>query len=139
MYDVIPFDFSNTKEPGVHFLINILNLIVFMPFGILLPLKSDKVKIVKHSLFCFIFSLILEVTQLFTKIGGYASDDLLMNTFGYIAGLPILYYVVNKMSFKTKNRALIICNIIFGIIALYAIIDIASIFGKYIDIIKDFA
>ena len=90
-------------------------------------------------LFCFIISLIIEVTQYFTLIGGFASDDLLMNTLGYFAGALIYKYMFIKIPDKIIFYLLLIADSLLIIIDCYAVIIIIPLFSDYIQIIKDYA
>ena len=139
LYDIIPFDFGNTHEPGKHLLINILNLIIFIPFGVILPLRENRIKIIPQALFCFVISLCFEILQLFTLIGGFAADDLLMNTLGYFVGLVLYVCIFKKFSNKVNTCIIIIANIIMSIVIIYGILNITPIFDEYMQIIKDYA
>lgn len=82
----------------------ILNIIFFMPFGFLLPTLWNKFRKFIPTVFAgFIFSLIIEVGQLFT-IRATDVDDLIMNTLGTILGFilfKILSIIFKKLSSKT--------------------------------------
>lgn len=139
LFDIIPFDFSNTHQKFLHFVLNILNMIVFIPLGVALSMMDKKIKLKKHALICFLISLAFELLQLFTLIGGFASDDLLMNTLGYFAGAAIYYFLFRKFSDKVNYYIMIACNIILIIFTVVAIISVAPIFDQYIQVIKDYA
>ena len=138
LFDIIPFDFGNTHQKFLHFIINILNLLIFIPFGIIL-MFNENVKWKKQALICFAISLIFEVTQFFTLIGGFASDDLLMNTLGYFVSISIYNLIFKKLKDKTKYYILVVSNFILLPIVIYSFINIVPIFDEYIQIIKDFA
>ena len=86
----------------------ILNIIFFMPFGFLLPTLWNKFRKFIPTVFAgFIFSLIIEVGQLFT-IRATDVDDLIMNTLGTILGFilfKILSIIFKKLSNKTMVEA----------------------------------
>lgn len=65
-------------------LINLVgNVVAFMPFGFFLPLLSVKERrVVMILLLTFELSLVIEVIQLFTGVGSFDVDDLLLNTIG---------------------------------------------------------
>ena len=115
------------------------NMIIFAPFGIALPLINKKIKILPQVLFCFCLSLIIEVTQYFTAIGGLASDDLIMNTLGYFLGLVFYILIFKKLSDKTNYRVLLIVDVLLCIIAVIGVVTVAPSFNRYIEIIKEFA
>ena len=63
------------------------NVIAFMPFGFFLPLLMHKMCFFgKTVLLGFEFSLLIEVIQLFSKVGSFDVDDILLNTAGVILG-----------------------------------------------------
>ena len=139
LYDIIPFDFGNTEQKMIHFMLNILNMLVFIPLAVVLIFRSGKIKPVKHALFCFIVSLIFEVSQFFTLIGGFASDDLLMNTMGYFAGALLYYVLFRRLSDKINFYLLLIFNVILVPTFIYSFFNIIPIFDQYVGIVKDFA
>lgn len=138
LFDIIPFDFSNTDDKVTHFIYNFLNMFVFMPLSIFLIFKDGGFKF-KHIIFCFIVSLVFEVVQFFTLIGGFAADDLLMNTSGYFAGFILYCLTFSKLSDKINFYLIIIANIVLLGIVIYAFNNIIPIFDQYVKVIKDFA
>jgi glycopeptide antibiotics resistance protein len=63
------------------------NIIGFIPLGILLPLLFPFArKWWQLTLFVFCISLLFETFQLLTGVGVFDVDDLILNTFGGIAG-----------------------------------------------------
>ena len=82
----------------------ILNIIFFMPFGFLLPTLWKRFRKFIPTVFAgFIFSLIIEVGQLFT-FRATDVDDLIMNTLGTILGFivfKIFSIIFKKLSSKT--------------------------------------
>ena len=84
----------------------ILNIIFFMPFGFLLPTLWNKFRKFIPTVFAgFIFSLIIEVGQLFT-IRATDVDDLIMNTLGTILGF-ILFKILSIIFKKLSNKAMV--------------------------------
>lgn len=78
-------------------LMNLLgNIIAFMPFGILVPMISQKER---RTYMIFLltleFSLIIEVIQLFTTRGSFDVDDLLLNVGGGLLGYTVYKFVRN--------------------------------------------
>lgn len=139
LFDIIPFDFSNTHQKWLHFLLNILNFIVFIPLGVALCIKDKAIKWKKHILICFVISLTFEIVQLFTVIGGFASDDLLMNTLGYFGGALIYKLIFSKFNDKINYYIIIACNIIIICVLVFAVITLIPKLGEYIEIIKQYA
>ena len=101
--------YNREKIGTLIFLINLVgNVVVFMPFGFLLPVMySDQRKDVVYRghyfrsmlfvlLLGFLFSLVIEFIQLVTKVGCFDVDDLLLNTSGVLLGY-IIYYISKKL------------------------------------------
>lgn len=84
----------------------ILNIIFFMPFGFLLPTLWNKFRKFIPTVFAgFIFSLIIEVGQLFI-IRATDVDDLIMNTLGTILGF-ILFKILSIIFKKLSNKTMV--------------------------------
>lgn len=82
----------------------ILNIIMFMPLGFLLPLLWEKMRNIKNIIITsFCFSLSLELTQLFNRRTSDI-DDLIMNVLGAIMGF-IIYKIFKKLFRKNFNKA----------------------------------
>ena len=71
------------------------NVLGFMPFGILLPVLSDRLRRpVSVILLGFAMSLMVETIQLVTRVGIFDVDDLILNTLG--AGIGYLLFAVGS-------------------------------------------
>ncbi|WP_342565906.1 VanZ family protein [Paenibacillus sp. FSL R7-0345] len=86
------FDLDN----GVSFkgrLINLSgNIIVFIPFGILIPLVQARFRrVFTLTLWAVPSILLLETLQMLLRVGSFDVDDLLLNLIGVWTGLIILY------------------------------------------------
>lgn len=80
------------------------NVIAFVPFGVFLPLLVRRVRsLIKTSLLGFEFSLFVELVQLFSKVGSFDVDDILLNTFGVIVGY-VLFCLMRVMHLHNKKR-----------------------------------
>ena len=78
----------------------ILNILLFVPFGILLPLYNKKInKLFKVVPIGFITSLLIEIIQYNTKFGIFEIDDVINNTFGVLIG-----YGLYKVYLNTRNK-----------------------------------
>ena len=83
----------------------VLNFILFVPYGILLPCVFDSLRFSYKRVIIigFMTSLSIEVLQLFS--GRYAEiDDLLINSLGTYIGFMVFRYIINKI---LKNEKLI--------------------------------
>ena len=71
-----------------HCLINLLgNVLLFIPIGILLPKLWKKPRnFLVFLLFALLLILLVELTQLFTLLGSFDVDDIILNICGMIIG-----------------------------------------------------
>lgn len=78
------------------FIINVCgNIGVFVPVGIFLPMLIKPCKNVFFTvLICLQLSILVEITQLITKVGSLDVDDVLLNTLGGLCGYVIYRLVV---------------------------------------------
>ncbi|MGM0875074.1 MAG: VanZ family protein [Bacillota bacterium] len=75
------------------------NVLAFVPFGFLLPLIVSRLGSFTFMLgSTFVFSLLVEITQLQLQVGVFDVDDLFLNTLGGVIGF-LLSRLCNK-----KNR-----------------------------------
>lgn len=103
---IIPF-----SSDGI--LTYLLNIIMFMPFGFLVPLIWEQYQSIKKTAYLGLtLSLYIEFTQLF-NMRKTDIDDLMMNTLGTIAGFGILHiwnklYSIKKVKVKIEYENVII-------------------------------
>ena len=96
LYNIIPF---RVRYDKVKELLQFpANAIVFAPFGVFLNHLFPKKNIWRDLTVCFGVSLSIEIVQLFTIIGSFATDDLIMNTLGYFIGLAVYYLIFARLS-----------------------------------------
>lgn len=133
LFDIEPFLFNrnppNEKKDAL------LNCFVLLPLGIFLAGADGKIRPVKHLFICFLFSLAVELTQLFTRIGGFATDDLITNTVGCLLSFP-LYLLLNLLPVRVKNAALSITCILLGAIVLYATTTLVPILPEIAELMR---
>lgn len=117
------FELSITLIPFIPMLADlkntILNIILFVPLGIMLPFLWKKYHSLKNTaIFSFLLSLSIELLQILTY---RATDinDLIANTLGAILGYFIFSIVsriiptLNKVARKTNDIAIIIVSVLF--------------------------
>ncbi len=79
------------------------NIIVFMPFGFLLPIMSSRLRgFFRVVLLGLALSLLVECIQLATNTGRFDVDDLLLNTIG--AALGFLIFVLVRHGRKRRGE-----------------------------------
>lgn len=78
-------------------IINLLgNIIVFIPFGILLPLLNKHLGKISRFLMTFVSGiLILEILQISLEVGSFDIDDIILNSIGGLIGLAI-YRIIRQ-------------------------------------------
>ena len=83
------------------------NVLIFVPFGIFLPMASRYRSFFSTLFAGFGLSLCVEIFQFITRVGSFDVDDLLLNTIGGIMG-HILFVtceaVGRRNDYKKKNR-----------------------------------
>ena len=129
--------FYSYKEAWNHFSARewrniILNIMMFVPFGFLLPLVSKKFQVLwKTYLAGFLFTFLIEMTQLLFNLGICEMDDFMNNTVGAMIGYGfyrLFVFVVNKWK-KQETKAL--STVCFQIPVFVTLISFALIFGNY--------
>lgn len=72
------------------------NILIFVPYGFFISMASKNRGFFKTLFYSFVLSLGVEFFQLFTKVGSFDVDDLLLNTAGGILGF-ILFVICNMI------------------------------------------
>lgn len=73
------------------------NILCFVPIGLVLPIAGNYWKQFHRTIiFAMTFSLIIEFTQLISKVGSFDVDDIILNTIGGFVGYMI-YFISNKI------------------------------------------
>lgn len=114
---LIPFSQSGIVNHTIDWSEIMTNLIIFLPFGLLLSAISD-LSIVKSVCFIFGFSLVIETLQFIFSLGAADVTDLLMNTLGGILGLGLYASLVHFIPTKKLNQWLIYTGTLLFAIAL---------------------
>lgn len=73
------------------------NIIMFMPYGFLVPLFSKKNKWWQILIFGIILSVLLEVIQGLLGIGISDIDDVILNSFGLLVGYGFYKFIYSLM------------------------------------------
>ena len=77
------------------------NVLIFLPFGFFMPMASKYRSFLSTSFYSLALSLIVEISQLFMKVGCFDVDDLLLNTIGGMLG----YIVFSICNVTRRNYA----------------------------------
>lgn len=92
--------FSTLFKSGGLTVFGVENVLLFVPFGVLIPLIWQKFrKAYKTAILGFIISLIIESAQLITHRGYFELDDIILNTLGTFIGY--LIYSFFSVAFST--------------------------------------
>lgn len=65
------------------------NVVIFIPFGFFMPMASKYKSFFLTTFYSFGLSLLVETCQLFTRVGCFDVDDILLNTIGGLVGYII--------------------------------------------------
>ena len=120
LWDIVPF--YTRQNHTVQRLEFVANSLVFAPFGVLLNYLFKKRNILRDFALCVGLSLSIEVFQLFTLLGGFATADLIMNSLGYFLGLGVYYLIFKKRTIKTCIWTCRVANFIFLPLFIYALV-----------------
>lgn len=107
----------------------VLNILMFVPFGFLLPLFSDKFKNFFATMsLSLMFTVGIEVTQYITKRGIFEVDDIMNNWIGALIGYSLVMFILlifskEKTRFKPLKLTLCILPIVLTLAITYKIIE----------------
>ena len=81
------------------------NILIFVPYGFFISLASRSRGFFKTLFFSMGLSLCVEITQLFSRVGSFDVDDILLNTVGGVVGY-IIFLICNAIRRKhyARNR-----------------------------------
>lgn len=133
-YDLVPFNAHFDRK--THSWPIVLNVILFAPFGVLLPLVFKRQSIIRDVAICFGVSLSLEVLQLFTMIGGFATVDLISNTLGYFIGLGAYHLLFKNRSKRFNVIFFFSVNVLCLGLVVYSIVGTVSSLDVIISILS---
>ena len=110
----------------------LLNVFIFIPFGILVPLLRGKAAVLTTTAMAFLTTLAIESTQLIIAFGYFTYMDLICNTLGAALGIIIFAILRKLLSDDATIRALTVSNI-FGVAAsIFATIRTVMNIGIYL-------
>lgn len=93
------------SDPSAVLAFNVLNVVLFAPLGLLVPLLSPKrLALWKIALLGFAVSLVIELSQL-VNLRATDVDDLIMNTFGAIVGCVVYHCLPTRWRSKARHQA----------------------------------
>lgn len=102
-----------------------LNVFIFIPFGILVPLLRGRTAPITNTVLAALSTLSIESLQLILAIGYFTYSDLIFNTLGAVLGIIIYAVFVKRMKEEQKKKALIFLNGLAIAVSVFAIINTA--------------
>lgn len=114
---------------------DVLNVIIFIPFGFYIAYFIKDKKIVKSFIIGLLVSLSIEVFQIITILGGGSTKDVITNTLGTIIGCLIFKRIYNNKLIKIYNICSIIFLIILTPVVVFIIVNTIKNISVYIDIL----
>ena len=106
-----------------------VNVIVFVPLGMMMPFLIQKCAFAKTVFYCFLISTGFEILQIVNCIGAFTYIDIINNTIGGIIG-AIIYLLLHK---KIKERPLAITFVILILLLIPTLIVAAMNTWAHID------
>ena len=83
------------------FFVTILNVLLFMPWGIYASFFYDKKRTVG---FACAFSVLVECIQLFARFGVFSFEDIILNTLGAFFGILLYQKYIRRISQPTTQK-----------------------------------
>lgn len=121
--NLVPFAGSLIVNNKVDISEIILNVVVFVPFGIYLCMLKEEWSFLKKIVPIFLASLIFETLQYIFAIGASDITDLIGNTLGGIIGIAI-FVLLSKIF---KNKTIKIINVLALIVTIIVILFLGLI------------
>lgn len=81
------------------------NILIFVPYGFFVSMASRSRGFFKTLFYSMFLSLGVEIAQLFTRVGSFDVDDILLNTIGGVLGY-VVFVICNWMRrrYHVQNR-----------------------------------
>ena len=79
------------------------NILIFVPYGFFISVASHSRGFLKTVFYSFVLCFGVEIFQLFTRVGSFDVDDILLNTLGGVLGY-ILFMICNRIRRKHDVR-----------------------------------
>lgn len=97
-YEIIKNGFANIRCIIRHrtLLLDVLNILLFVPFGFILQDSQKETKWYTTAIIGFAFSAIIESIQLVFKLGNFEIDDVIFNSIGTMIGVFIVKHIFLK-------------------------------------------
>ncbi len=99
---------NNTINTSIVFKNIMGNIIIFIPMGFLLPCVSQRFSKLSKTIIGAVIIIGIELLQLFTTLGPFDVDDIILNLFGITIGFFVFKASPNKCFLKNVRNERII-------------------------------
>ncbi|MCC0656361.1 VanZ family protein [Clostridioides sp. ES-S-0123-01] len=117
--NLVPFAGSLIVNNRVDISEIILNVAIFVPFGIYLCILKEEFSFIKKIVPIFIISLVFETLQYIFAIGASDITDLIGNTLGGIIGIVVFMLLSKIFKHKTMKIINVLALIVTAIVVLF--------------------
>ena len=107
-------------------LLDALNVVAFVPFGVLIAHCFKSKKVLKTLAVTLFFSIAIEVFQLLTVIGAFMLNDLIFNVLGGLIDAVIYVILMKHPRYKVYNTILVIFIAFCLALLVFLIINFAT-------------
>lgn len=126
MWDLVPFNYRGSDyEISLQILTTVLNCFVFAPLGVTLSyllVNKGKLGVLFGTLIHFGIVLAIELIQLFTMFGNFATEDFITNTVGYFIGVGLYFLLFKRLSAKHNVVFFSIINLLLVVMVVFSLI-----------------
>lgn len=122
--NLVPFQGSLATNKMTAFKEIIMNVIIFVPYGVYISMLKENWNILKKTAPIFLTSLAYELLQYILSIGASDITDLIGNTLGGISGV-VLFWLLSKV---LKDNTIKVINIL----ALIGTVFMAGLLGMLV-------
>ncbi len=115
-----------------------VNILLFIPLGILVPFITKRHKALTTVIFATIATIGFEIFQIISCYGGFMYMDILCNSLGAMIGAALHFPMRNKLTNRQVEKLLETCVFLFATIVAFASISTAKHIDVYLtdDVLK---
>ena len=122
IWDLIPFNYRGDEYWIMRQKIDtVLNCFVFSPFGVFFSYAFKKGRIIYGLPLCFAICATVEISQLFTLLGNFATEDFITNIVGYFIGLIIYLIIFKRLSVTQSTAFFRVINVLLAILTIFSV------------------
>jgi glycopeptide antibiotics resistance protein len=102
--NLVPFAHTARANLGE----TVSNVVVFVPFGVLLSVNLKRINVWGRLTFVVIFSVAVEIMQFVLAIGATDITDVITNTFGGFLGLTVYHFANKYVDTERLDRFIVV-------------------------------